>query len=77
MTALTIRNLDPAVIARLKERAISNKRSLEAELRDLLTEAASRPRITDYRAWAESIAAMTPAGPQTDSTLLIREDRDR
>lgn len=77
MSTLTIRNLDPEVVARLKERASSNRRSLEAELREILGAASRQPRIKDYRAWAEDIAAVTPPGPQTDSVVLLREDRER
>ncbi len=78
MGSLTIRNLDDDVIERLKARAKSHHRSLEAELRDLLSRASRQPLILDAVAEAKRIAAMTPKGvEQTDSTLLIREDRDR
>ena len=84
MGNLTIRNLDDAVIARLKARASAHHRSLEAELRELLSRASYlSPRIDDGIGLdplveARRISAMTPKGVvQTDSTLLIREDRDR
>ena len=76
MANVTIRNLDDAVVERLKERAKANQRSLEAELRTLLSEAASRPSYEDFRKLTARIRAMTPDVEQTDSTLLIREDRD-
>jgi plasmid stability protein len=78
MGTVTIRNLDDAVIDRLKERAQDNGRSLEAELRALLTEMSERPSRQKFIEFAESVAAMTPKDvEQTDSALLIREDRDR
>lgn len=77
MANITIRNLDDDVIEELKTRARSHHRSLEAELRQILGEAARRPAMDDLRALAERIAALTPAGSQSDSTALIREDRER
>ena len=43
MANLTIRNLDDVVVEKLKARAKENERSLEAEIRVLLTEMAERP----------------------------------
>ena len=78
MANLTIRNLDDHVVERLKKRAKDNGRSLEAELRELLKQAANRKSPEELRAIADRIAAMTPAGvKQTDSAELLREDRDR
>lgn len=78
MATLTIRNLDDETVERLKTRAKQNNRSLEAEIRALLTEMAQRPSHKEFRALAERIAAMTPKGvKQTDSAELLREDRDR
>ena len=77
MATLTIRNLDDTVVEKLKARAKTHHRSLEAELRTLLAEAASRPSPDELRKRAERIAAMTPDVPQTDSTTIIRELRER
>ena len=78
MGTVTIRNLDDRVIKRLKARAKSHRRSLEAELRDLLSRASRQPLIVDALAEADRIAAMTPKNvKQTDSVLLLREDRSR
>ena len=43
MPALHVRNVDDAVIDALKERARRNNRSLEGELREILTRAAFSP----------------------------------
>ncbi len=72
MANLTIRNLDDEVVAKLK----AHHRSLEAELREILSEAAARPSREEFRRIAARLRAMTPDVPQTDSALLIREDRD-
>ncbi len=77
MANLTIRNLDDEVVAKLKARADSNNRSLEAELRAILAQMADTPTPQQMKEIAESIAAMTRGVPQSNSTELIREDRDR
>ncbi len=76
MANLTIRNLDEAVVAKLKARAKAHHRSLEAELREILTVTVGRQARKDFLARADRIAAMTPDVAQTDSTEIIREDRD-
>ena len=75
---ITVRNLDDDVIARLKERARDNDRSLATEVRALLTKASGRPSKKKFIKLANLISAMTSKGvEQTESALLIREDRDR
>jgi len=70
MGAITIRNLDDHVIERLKMRAAVHGRSLEAELRELLTQASCQPLIIEAVVKADRIAAMTPKGE-------LREKRGR
>jgi len=77
VASLTIRNLDDDVVERLKARAEANKRSLEAELREVLARVAREGRTFDLRSYAERIAAMTPRRTQTDSIILLRRDRRR
>ncbi len=78
MATITIRNLDDAVVERLKYKAKQNGRSLEAEVRELLKQAADRKTTEELLAIADRIAAMTPTDrPQTDSAQIIREFRDR
>lgn len=77
MAQVIIRNLDDRVVANFKTRAELKGHSLEQELRETLTRAA---RLTpeEKLAIVDRIRAMTPPGvPQTDSTELIREWRDR
>lgn len=77
MANVTVRNLDNKVVEALKERARANNRSLEGELRQILTDAARPAGRVDLRVLAERIAAMTPDKPQTDSADLLRGDRRR
>ena len=80
MADLTIHDLDEDVLKGLEDLARKHGHSLEEEVRQILTDAVqrySRSRRKELRARAERIAAMTPDVPQTDSALLIREDRDR
>ncbi len=77
MRRITIRDPDHDIIARLKARAQTNGRSLEAEVYHALTQAASVSTTTGLRALAERIAAMTPGMPQIDSTDLLRKDHRR
>jgi plasmid stability protein len=75
---LTVRNLDDWVIEGLKAEAKTNERSLEGEVRHVLTQRVGRrKRIADFRERTRQIAAMTADTPQTDSLTLLREDRDR
>ena len=69
-----VRNLDAEVVAELKRRAKHNGRSLERELRLILTRAA-RPDRAALLAETDRIRALT-AGPLEDSVALLRQDRD-
>ena len=81
MAQVLIRGLRPEVVEKLKARARRNGRSMEAELRVVLQEAADE-RWT-YKDWATAQAALKKvralfAGRTfSDSTELIREDRER
>jgi len=57
---LTIRGLDDKVVENLKARARTRRHSLEAELREILSQAARQPLVLDPLAEADRIAAMTP-----------------
>ncbi len=79
MATVTIRNLDEKVVKTLKAQAKANKRSLEAELRHLLSETAEqRIKRQAFMKEAARIRRMTPKDrPQSDSVELLREDRRR
>ncbi len=74
VSQVIVRNLDERVVAELKRRAKQGGRSLEAELRVILTEAA-RPHRSELIAQADRVRSMTP-GSLEDSVTLLRRDRD-
>lgn len=79
MATVTIRNLEERIVKELKKQAKDNKRSLEAELRHLLSETVEqRLRQQAFMKEAARIRRMTPKDRrQSDSTELLREDRRR
>ena len=78
MGNLTIRNLDGRVIERLKVQARANQRSLEGEIRHLLTQHVDRPgRIVEFRERTRQLVSLTAGSHQSDSVEQLREDRDR
>ena len=70
-----VRGLERSVVETLRSRARRAGRSLEAELRGILIREA-RPDRSALLSEAGRIRAMT-TGPLPDSTVLLREDRDR
>lgn len=70
--------VDNATLARLTENAKKHGRTLEQEAAEALRLATRELSREEIVARLEAVAAMTPKGvKQTDSTILIREDRDR
>jgi antitoxin FitA len=77
MAEVRVRKLDDWVVSALRLRAKRHGRSLEGELRELLSEEALRPRIEAAdRAQAMREAILSDNGSLPDSAALIREDRD-
>lgn len=79
MAQVLIRNLDDALIADYKRAAAGGGRSLEAELRAALEAGRPRGQLSreEFLALSRELRAMTsPSARQSDSTQLIREDRD-
>ena len=77
MPDLLVRDVDAATVAHLKERAQSNGRSLVAELRVILEQAAKQMAMTTARALAEQMTRNLEGRTHTDSAELLREDRGR
>ncbi|MBM4367691.1 MAG: hypothetical protein FJ102_15880 [Deltaproteobacteria bacterium] len=83
MAQVLVRNLDEVVVDRLRRRAAASGRSLEAELRLVLTAAAGGTvdaRLAALEAIRADIRAHQAAArlaTPSDSTELIRADRDR
>lgn len=76
MAQVLVRGLSPEVLAALKERARKRGRSLQAELKALLQEAADRESC-DPLAEVQRIRAMFAGRRFSDSAELIRQDRER
>lgn len=78
MGQILIRNLDDDLLADFREAAQTNRRSLEAELREALrlVRPPSKKRVKELLEISRRIRAMTPEVPQTPSQVLVREDRD-
>lgn len=74
MGQILVRNLDDAVIARLKEKAQREGASLEQTARDILTGATKPSRAEVIEAARQIRKRIGPVSG--DSTALIREDRD-
>jgi len=71
-----IRELDTRVVKKLKSRARLHRRSLQAELKDILERAASTSPA-DVLARVERVRAMFRGRRFRDSAALIRRDRAR
>jgi antitoxin FitA len=71
--------VDDMLAARLESLPPDRRRDIDATLAAQLSHMlAPKLSMSERAARARQIAAMTPKGiEQTDSTLLIREDRDR
>ncbi len=81
MAQVLVRDLDERVVDQLKARAKENGRSLQAELKRILEDAAqastSRMTMAESRALADRIRAMFSDRVQSDSGELQAEDRAR
>jgi antitoxin FitA len=78
MTDVRVRDLDDDIVALLKERARKNRRTLENEVRHVLTELATQPtRELSERAAQLRASIKAESGVLSDSSPFIREERDR
>jgi len=76
MAQVVIRKIDDDAMARLKARARRKGVSLEQELRTILIETASQDEA-GFLARAAAFRRKLAGRRHSDSTRLIREDRDR
>lgn len=79
MAQVLVRNLKDKVVARLKKRAAQRGRSLQAEVKQILEDAAAEADQTDVWKRIEKFRERMRRSGRTfsDSAELIREDRDR
>jgi plasmid stability protein len=75
MAVLTIRDLDDSVRDRLRVRAAENGRSMEAEVRDILSRSVSQAEVTLF----DTLMALRAdtGGVDLDPFLPSRDDPDR
>lgn len=78
MAQVLVRNLEDKVVARLKKRARTRGRSLQAEVKTILEEAA-KEAPGDFWKEADRIRQQLKRSGRkfSDSAALLREDRDR
>jgi hypothetical protein len=76
MADLLIRNLEPTVIQRLKQLAKQHHRSLQGELK-YIVEKATKLSLKDAKAISQKWHKQLSDGAFSDSTELLRRDRDR
>ena len=77
MGEMNIKIKDERMLERLSDLAKEHNRSPESELWNILEQGLGLSDSFDLVKEARRIAAMTPKGiKQTDSTVLVREDRE-
>ena len=79
MSQILVRNVKPQVLRRLKRRAAKGGRSLQSEVAAILERATEEPMMDRAAAvrLAKRIRDSFGGRKFSDSTELIREDRDR
>jgi plasmid stability protein len=75
MPHVLIRNLDDDVLKQLKAAAKANRRSLQAEIHDVLRRAHTRSLAETRRLSAKWLKRLSRPN-HSDSAALIREDRN-
>ncbi len=75
MSQVLVRDLDPELLERLKRRAATRGRSLQAELKSILEQAARS--AGDVSALAARIRRKLSGRDHSDSAELVARDRDR
>jgi plasmid stability protein len=76
MAQVIVRNIDDAAMRRLKRRAAQEGTPLESKLRALIVREAKTDRAA-FRERARALRQELAGRKRSDSTRLIREDRDR
>lgn len=78
MASVILKNVDEKLLSAISDLAAKRKVSVEEQIELALLEGFEQSRVRYLLETLDRIAAMTPKDiPQTDSTILIREDRDR
>jgi plasmid stability protein len=75
MANILVRNLDDDTLRQLKAAAKAHRRSLQAEIHEVLRNATAR-RLAETRRLSARWLKRLRGSAQSDSSALIREDRD-
>jgi plasmid stability protein len=75
MANVLVRDLDDDVLKRLKAAAKAHGRSLQAEIHDVLERASTRNLAETRRLSAQWLKRLRNSS-QSDSAVMVREDRD-
>jgi plasmid stability protein len=73
---LHVRNIDDELVARLKRSAARHGRSMEAEHREILSQALAAEVEPNFADLAAELRRMTRGRKQTPSEILLREGRE-
>jgi antitoxin FitA len=76
MAQLLVRNLDEEVVRKLRLRAASHGRSVEAEHREILRQALSEDPRPSFKEIAAKVRELMADRQHTPSEVLQREGRD-
>ena len=77
MPNVLVRDVEVSVLDRLKLRAKRQNRSLQAEMKIILQDAAARREPLSELQLIRKIRSLNTRVNKTDSADLLREDRDR
>ena len=77
MPNILIRNLDNDTLKRLKERAAANRRSVQAEAKEIIERSAREKSHEELRRELEEFSKRFEGRKMTDTVELLREDRER
>ena len=80
MADIVLRDLADETKEKLRQRAAGNRRSMNAELRDIVSTALAQPRTAsraEFKQLAADIRRLSASRVQTPSEDLLRESRDQ
>jgi plasmid stability protein len=77
MPDILIRDLDKKTLKELKERAAANRRSVQAEVKEIIERVAREKTFEQLQQQLENFSKRFRGRKMTDTVKLVREDRGR
>ena len=77
MPDILIRDLDKKTLKELKERAAANRRSVQAEVKEIIERGAREKTFEQLQQQLEKFSKRFRGRKMTDTLKLVREDRGR